>query len=201
VTGDNHLSLHESLAYEAGHRTVAGIDEAGRGPLAGPVVAAAVVFPRNYRNETIRDSKQLTARRREHLYSVIFNDALSVGLGVVEASVIDEINILQASLYAMKRAVLDLAVPPDFMLIDGRDPIDLDIPQQAIIKGDTLSVSIAAASIIAKVTRDHLMDRYHIQYSQYNFRKNKGYPTKEHREAIHSYGLCKIHRRSFSCKA
>jgi len=201
VTGDNHLYFHEALAYGAGHSSVAGIDEAGRGPLAGPVVASAVVFPQDYRNEAIRDSKQLTARRREDLYSVIFNDALSVGLGVVEASVIDEINILQASLYAMKRAVLDLTFPPDFILIDGRDLIDLDIPQQAIIKGDTVSVSIAAASIIAKVTRDHLMDRYHIQYSQYNFLKNKGYPTKEHREAIHRYGLCKIHRRSFSCKA
>ncbi|MBN1827621.1 MAG: ribonuclease HII [Deltaproteobacteria bacterium] len=194
------MRFFESQAHNLGYRTIAGIDEAGRGPLAGPVVAAAVILPDDYGNVDIRDSKALTARKRELLYRLIMTEARSVGIGIVESVVIDRINILQAALKAMKRAVNGLKEAPDYLLIDGRDTIDLEIPQRAVIRGDQQSISIAAASIVAKVCRDHLMERYHLQYSQYNFARNKGYPTKEHREAIHRHGFCKIHRRSFLCK-
>ncbi|HET57960.1 MAG TPA: ribonuclease HII [Deltaproteobacteria bacterium] len=180
-----------------GFHRIAGVDEAGRGPLAGPVAAAAVIFPEGYENGDIRDSKKLSPARRERLYRVIMEDALSVGIAFVEPAVIDAINILQATLLAMRKAVLDLSPPPDFIIIDGTARIDLSIPQRTLIRGDSICLSIAAASIIAKVSRDQLMDRYHIQYSQYNFGKNKGYGTSEHREAIRRYGYCKIHRRSF----
>ena len=190
----------ELRARWLGFDTIAGVDEAGRGPLAGPVFAAAVIFPSGYTNGEIRDSKKLTPLRREALYKIIRSDALSVGLGAVEASTIDEINILQATLAAMKTAVLDLSPPPDYILIDGTNNIDIPIRQETIIRGDSLSVSVAAASIIAKVSRDQIMDRYHILYPQYNFLKNKGYGTKEHREAVKEYGQCKIHRKSFRIK-
>lgn len=177
---------------------IAGIDEAGRGPLAGPVVAAAVVLPAGYFNGEIKDSKKLTARQRERLYERIHQESLAVGIGVVEAPIIDRINILQATLFAMREAVSSINPPPDFLLVDGRDRIPLEIPQETIIGGDSRSISIAAASIIAKVSRDRIMEIYHRQFPQYNFRQNKGYPTKEHREAIRRYGWCKIHRRSFN---
>ena len=190
----------ELRARWLGFDTIAGVDEAGRGPLAGPVFAAAVIFPSGYTNGEIRDSKKLTPLRREALYKIIRSDALSVGLGAVEAFTIDKINILQATLAAMKTAVLDLSPPPDYILIDGTNNIDIPIRQETIIRGDSLSVSVAAASIIAKVSRDQIMDRYHILYPQYNFLKNKGYGTKEHREAVKEYGQCKIHRKSFRIK-
>jgi len=190
----------ELLARRRGFDAIAGVDEAGRGPLAGPVVAAAVIFPSDYTNGEIRDSKKLTPRRRESLYTIIRNDAISVGLGVIEASTIDRINILQATLAAMKMAVSNLSPQPDYILIDGINTIHTSIPQETIIKGDSLSLSVAAASIIAKVSRDHIMDRYHVLYPQYNFLKNKGYGTEEHREAVKKYGRCKIHRRSFKTK-
>jgi ribonuclease HII len=191
------MNSFERKAYQSGYRLVAGIDEAGRGPLAGPVVAAAVILPPEYHNSEINDSKKLSSQKREILYDVIRAEALTVGLGVVEAAAIDRINILQATLLAMKEALFDLSPSPDFVLIDGITSLPLSIPQQTIIKGDSRSVSIAAASIIAKVSRDRIMEVYHRQFSQYNFIKNKGYATEEHRAAIKEFGLCKIHRRSF----
>jgi len=195
------MNQFESHARQHGYQVIAGIDEAGRGPLAGPVVAAAVILPPGYRHPEINDSKQLTARRREFLYEVIKTDALAVGLGVIEAPVIDRINILQATLMAMRDAVTDLSLSPDYLLIDGKNRIDVQAPQKAIVKGDAKSISIAAASIIAKVSRDRIMEIYHRQFPQYNFLKNKGYGTVEHREAIHRCGRCKIHRLSFAVKS
>ncbi len=194
------MELYELRARRRGFDAIAGVDEAGRGPLAGPVVAAAVILPPGYTNGEIRDSKKLTPRKREILYTTIQQDAVCIGLGVVEASIIDRINILQATLAAMKAAVSNLDPRPDYLLIDGINTIDSSIMQETIIKGDSLSLSVAAASIIAKVSRDHIMDRYHTLYPHYNFIKNKGYGTKEHREAIKLYGRCKIHRRSFTVK-
>jgi ribonuclease HII len=194
------MNRFERQARQGGYHWVAGVDEAGRGPLAGPVVAAAVVFPPDYENDDINDSKQLTARKRESLYERIREDALAVGFGVIEADVIDRINILQASLTAMRDAVLELAPPPDYLLVDGCHRIPLVMPQEAIVRGDSKSLSIAAASILAKVTRDRIMEIYHRQYPHYNFKKNKGYGTHEHRKAIHARGYCKIHRRSFRLK-
>ncbi len=194
------MYLFEHNAYQSGYSRIAGVDEAGRGPLAGPVVAAAVILPRDYRNGEIKDSKQLTPPRREKLYGIIKEEAVAIGLGVVEASVIDTVNILQATLLAMREAVLDLSLPPDYLLIDGRNRIVLDLPQESIVKGDALSISIAAASIIAKVSRDKIMELYHRQFPHYNFARNKGYGTEEHREAVRRFGPCKIHRRSFRIK-
>ena len=197
---EDEMRGFELRANWLGFDAIAGVDEAGRGPLAGPVVAAAVIFPSGYTNGEIRDSKKLTPLKRETLYKIIRDDAISVGLSAIEASTIDRINILQATLAAMKTAVLSLSPQPDYILIDGTNNIDIPILQETIIRGDSLSVSIAAASIIAKVSRDQLMDRYHVLYPQYNFLKNKGYGTKEHREAVKKYGRCKIHRRSFKIK-
>ena len=194
------MNRFERQARQSGYQCVAGVDEAGRGPLAGPVVAAAVVFHPDYENSEINDSKQLSPQKRERLYELIKAEALAIGIGVIEAYVIDDINILQASLMAMRDAVLELSLPPDYLLIDGRHKISLIIPQETIIKGDSRSLSIAAASIIAKVSRDRIMEIYHRQFPQYNFLKNKGYGTREHRQAIRTCGYCKIHRRSFRLK-
>ena len=194
------MNSFERRAYQRGYKVVAGVDEAGRGPLAGPVVAAAVILPPDYENANIRDSKQLTAKKRGVLYDIIKRDALSVGLGVVEVPVIDAVNILQATLLAMSEAVSDLVTPPEYILIDGTKKIALSIPQETIVRGDSLSISVASASIIAKVSRDKIMEIYHRQFPQYNFLKNKGYGTSEHREAIGTHGRCKIHRRSFSIR-
>lgn len=194
------MDTFEKLAYQKGYKSIAGVDEAGRGPLAGPVVAAAVIFPIHYHNSQINDSKKLSASKREELYEIISNDAIAVGVGTADADMIDRINILQASLQSMCKAVLELPNVPDFLLIDGSNKIALPIPQKAIIKGDSLSISIAAASIVAKVFRDRIMEIYHRQFPQYNFLQNKGYGTKEHRDAILEFGLCKIHRRSFHLK-
>jgi ribonuclease HII len=194
------MDSFELFARKLGFKFIAGIDEAGRGPLAGPVVAAAVILPPGYKNGDINDSKKLSPRKRETIFDVIQEDALSIGLGVVEPSLIDTINILRATLRAMEQAVSNLSDSPDYILIDGINTINLPIPQKTIIGGDSLSVSVAAASIIAKVSRDRMMDHYHDEYSVYNFRKNKGYGTKEHREAIQKYGYCEIHRKSFKLK-
>jgi len=191
------MNRFEEEAYQKGYRVIAGIDEAGRGPLAGPVVAAAVILPRGYCNAEITDSKKLSAKKREKLYGVIKEEALAVGVGVVEPLRIDQINILQATLMAMADAVEDLSLSPDYLLVDGLQRIPLDRSQKTVVKGDTLSVSIASASIIAKVSRDQIMEIYHRQFPQYNFLKNKGYGTRQHREAILAHGLSKIHRRSF----
>lgn len=194
------MNAFEKLAKVSGYRCIAGVDEAGRGPLAGPVVAAAVIFHPDYTHTEINDSKKLTARKRDALYQVILQDAVAVGVGVVEADVIDRINILQASLQAMSEAVMDLSVAPDYILIDGLYNIAVPTPQKTLVKGDSLSVSIAAASIIAKVSRDRIMEMYHRQFPRYNFLQNKGYGTAEHRKILHEVGMCKIHRRSFHLK-
>ena len=194
------MNTFEKRAYCDGYRWVAGVDEAGRGPLAGPVVAAAVIFPVGYQNSKINDSKKLTARKRDELYKTIWEDAVAVGVGVAEADVIDRINILQASLQAMREAVLDLSKSPDFIFVDGLYTLNIDAPQKALVKGDALSISIAAASIIAKVSRDRIMEMYHRQFPRYNFQKNKGYGTAEHRRILKEIGMCKIHRRSFHLK-
>jgi ribonuclease HII len=188
---------YERRALIQGYHNIAGIDEAGRGPLAGPVVAAAVIMPPDYQHPEINDSKKLSSKKREILYEVIQKDALSIGIGVSEVRVIDTINILQATLLAMKEAVLGISLSPDYLLIDGLNRINLDLPQETIIRGDQKSISIAAASIIAKVSRDRLMDMYHRQFPMYNFLRNKGYGTREHLKAISQYGRCKLHRRSF----
>jgi ribonuclease HII len=195
------MNQFECSARQSGYRMIAGIDEAGRGPLAGPVVAAAVILPPDYRHPEINDSKQLTPGKRERLHEVIKADAIAVGLGVVEAFVIDRMNILQATLMAMREAVLDLSLSPDYLLVDGKNRIDVRTPQETIVRGDARSISVAAASIIAKVSRDRIMEIYHRQFPQYNFLKNKGYGTGEHREAILRCGPCKIHRLSFTVKA
>lgn len=187
----------ERAARGRGYRLVAGIDEAGRGPLAGPVVAAAVILPQDYEHTEIRDSKTLSQRQRERLLEVIERDAVAIGIGVVEAQVIDTVNILQATLAAMTEAVLDLSTPPDYLLIDGINRISAALPQETIVRGDGRSISVASASIVAKVSRDRIMEMYHRQFPQYNFLRNKGYGTREHLEAILKYGRCKIHRSSF----
>jgi ribonuclease HII len=187
----------ECDARGRGYRHVAGVDEAGRGPLAGPVVAGAVILPPDYDDPEINDSKVLTPRQRERLFEVIQRDALAIGIGVIEAPVIDAVNILQATLVAMKDAALALFPIPDYLLIDGLHRISIPIPQETIVRGDGQSISVASASIVAKVSRDRIMEMYHRQFPQYNFLKNKGYGTREHREAIMKYGRCKIHRNSF----
>jgi len=191
------MNFFEERACRQGHRYIAGIDEAGRGPLAGPVVAAAVVLPENYRHPEITDSKKLTPRKREKLLEVIRAEAVAVGVGVMDAGIIDEINILRATLRAMTEAIADLGIVPDYLLVDGNRRVPVNIPQETIVKGDSRSISIAAASIVAKVSRDHIMEMYHRQFPYYNFLKNKGYGTEEHRQAIREHGLCKIHRRTF----
>lgn len=187
----------ERAARGRGCRLVAGIDESGRGPLAGPVLAAAVILPPDYEDAKIRDSKTLSQRQRERLLDVIQRDAVAIGIGVVEPHVIDTVNILQATLAAMTEAVLSLSTAPDYLLIDGINRIPVDLPQETIVGGDGRSVSVASASIVAKVSRDRIMEMYHRQFPEYNFLRNKGYGTPEHLEAILKYGRCKIHRCSF----
>ncbi|PIU84251.1 MAG: ribonuclease HII [Deltaproteobacteria bacterium CG_4_8_14_3_um_filter_43_13] len=187
----------ERGVYARGYRFVAGVDEAGRGPLAGPVVAAAVILPENHTIQGIADSKKLSAHRREILFSEIYRQAEAVGVGIVDQREIERINILQASLKAMQSAVAALNSQVDYILVDGIHSIPTQIPQSAIKKGDTISPSIAAASIIAKVTRDRIMVEYHSIYPQYNFARNKGYGTEEHMQAIKRSGCCEIHRKTF----
>lgn len=191
------LWFFEKEATKIGCRDIAGIDEAGRGPLAGPVVSAAVILPTAFSETGITDSKKLTPKKREQFYQKIYAHAVSIGIGIVDSIEIDRINILQASLLSMAMATANLNPQPDWLLIDGTFCISSNLPQQPIPKGDSLSISIAAASIIAKVTRDRLMERYHHYYPQFDFQKHKGYPTKAHKEAIQKFGCCPIHRRSF----
>ena len=187
----------EAEVRTRGFRVIAGLDEAGRGPLAGPVVAAAVVLPPKGNWTGVDDSKKLSAGQREKIFPLLYEKALGVGVGIVGAQEIDRLNILQASLKAMQLAVEKLPLPPDFLLIDGINSLHLSLPQQTIPKGDQRCLSIAAASIVAKVTRDRLMTAYHDQYPQYNFARHKGYGTKEHLQAIRKYGCCPLHRQSF----
>jgi len=191
------MLLFEGLGYLQGFLTIAGIDEAGRGPLAGPVVAAAVVLPRNHIIPGVDDSKKLTAARRDSLYARIMAEALAVGVGISDNLTVDRINILQATLRAMETAVRGLAVAPDYLLIDGISKTSLHIPQKTVKQGDCRSISIAAASIIAKVTRDRLMTEYDCHYPGYGFAGHKGYGSAAHLAAIASLGPCPIHRITF----
>ena len=191
------LWAFEKKVIGKGFSVIAGIDEAGRGPLAGPVVAAAVILDRSFRVSKMADSKQLTPKRRNEVYDIIYRKAVSVGIGIIDPCEIDRINIFQAALAAMAVAVKNLNPRPLYLLIDGKFPIYCDLPQEAIVKGDTLSISIAAASVVAKVTRDRLMEQYHDLYPQYGFDCHKGYATAAHRRAIRDFGPCPIHRYTF----
>lgn len=175
----------------------AGVDEAGRGPLAGPVVAAAVILDKSKEIKGLNDSKKLSQKRRDELFDRIINDSLTFGIGIVDNLQIDKINILQAALKAMEIAVDNLNQTPDFIFIDGNQKISLELPQRSITKGDSKCASIAAASIIAKVTRDRIMAEYDSKFPNYNFLKHKGYPTKNHYEMIKKFGPCPIHRKTF----
>jgi ribonuclease HII len=199
------LTLERKL-WKEGYRIVAGIDEAGRGPLAGPVVAACVVLPQTVNRKRltahslseVNDSKKLTSAKREELFELILENAFDVGIGIVREKTIDRMNILNASLCAMWKAVKELKNPPEFVLVDGNQKIpNLMIPQMPVVKGDSLSLSIASASIVAKVTRDRIMLKYHRKYPDFCFAENKGYSTKAHIDALKAYGPCKIHRKSF----
>ncbi len=176
---------------------IAGIDEAGRGPLAGPVVAAAVILPEDFRVEGLRDSKRVVASERERLFGIISQSALSIGIGLCTVEEIDQFNILEATRLAMVRAFDRLSIKPDLLIIDALRLDRIQIRQEAVIKGDNKSASVAAASIIAKVTRDRLMIELHKRYPQYGFDRHKGYPTRAHREAIKIHGPCEVHRKSF----
>lgn len=189
--------FYEGLARKTGCEVIAGVDEAGRGPLAGPVVAGAVIFAGSPDLPGIRDSKQMTARRREEAFAVIQREALATGIGVVSHRYIDEFNILNASLEAMLRAVEALDPRPEFLLVDGIHPVPVPIPQKCLKKGDQICRSISAASILAKVYRDRIMLACHQMYPVYDFEKNKGYGTIRHLAALKAYGPCPIHRLTF----
>jgi ribonuclease HII len=191
------MDYFERMYSRRGYRQIAGVDEVGRGPLAGPVVASAVVLPRDGIGTKLFDSKQISSRKREELYPLILTEALGVGIGIVGQEEIDHLNIFQATLKAMVLAIENLPFSPDFLLIDGTQGLKFSTPQKSIPKGDQLCNSIAAASIIAKVTRDRMMEDYHQQYPPYNFAKHKGYGTKEHRKAIERFGVCELHRKTF----
>ncbi|AOT68380.1 ribonuclease HII [Geosporobacter ferrireducens] len=191
------LWFYEKELAKEGYRMIAGLDEAGRGPLAGPVVAAAVILPFDLFIDGINDSKKISEKKREKLYDIINEKALAVGVGIVENNVIDEINILRATKRAMGEAVKNLEIKSDFLLIDAVKLTDIKIKQQSVIKGDQKSISIAAASIIAKVTRDRIMNQYHEVFPEYGFVSHKGYGTKEHYESIEKHGITPIHRKSF----
>ncbi len=188
---------YESKAESQGYLHIAGVDEAGRGPLAGPVVASAVILPANVSLDGLTDSKILTLKQREHFFPIIKQVAVAFAIETVSSEVIDEINILQASLLAMKQAVEKLSPLADLLLIDGNQRVKTSTDQWTIVKGDSKSLSIAAASVLAKVTRDKLMEDYHAQYPQYEFARHKGYGTQLHRDLIIQHGPCPIHRRSF----
>lgn len=196
--------LEQMREYEHRYETagfICGIDEAGRGPLAGPVAAGAVVLPKDCEILYLNDSKKLSEKRREELFIEIREKAVSYGVGIIEPAVIDELNILQATYEAMRQAIAKLSVEPDIFLNDAVFIPGIDEAKQVkIIKGDSKSLSIAAASVLAKVTRDHIMIEYDKQYPQYGFAKHKGYGTKAHMDAIREFGMCPIHRRSFLTK-
>jgi len=191
------MDAHEQGALKRGYRYIAGVDEAGRGPLAGPVVAAAVIFSSLPLNAGIKDSKALSPLQRKTILLNIYREALAIGIGVVWMEEIETTNILAASLKAMTHAVKKLNPSPDFILIDGQFPLNISIPQLSVIKGDAKSVSIAAASIVAKTVRDSIMDAYHTIFPSYDFIKNKGYGTAKHLEAIKYFGPSPIHRKCF----
>ena len=190
------LYIYEKELISKGIKLIGGIDEVGRGPLVGPVVAACVILPLNYKLEGLTDSKKLSEKKREKFFDILSKDAISIGIGVIDEKKIDEVNIYEATKLAMTEAFNKMDVKPEHVLIDAM-PLELPVPTTSIIKGDAKSLSIAAASVIAKVTRDRMMDELDKKYPYYNFKKNKGYPTKEHVEAINKYGIIKEHRKSY----
>lgn len=187
----------EQEAWSKGYQMIAGIDEAGRGPLAGPVVAAAVILPKDFSLPGINDSKQLPEKKRDEYFGIIKEKALACAWSEVDNHTIDKINILKASLLAMSLAISRLSQEPDFILVDGNQEIMIDLPQMAVVKGDCLSCSIAAASIVAKVVRDGIMNGFHQKFPEYGFDKHKGYATREHLEKLEKHGHCEIHRTTF----
>lgn len=196
---------YERVQIKRGIEVIAGVDEAGRGPLAGPVVSSAVILPRLCKDsdyeewEGLNDSKKLTKKKREYFYKQLIEAArVHIGIGIVSERVIDKFNILRATQITMRKALANLDRKPQFLLVDGMVIPGIKIPQQKIIDGDSLSLSIAAASVVAKVTRDNIMYHYHEIYPQYAFDRHKGYGTKEHFKKLREYGPCKIHRRSFN---
>lgn len=191
---DNYL--YERELRNKGIKLIAGVDEVGRGPLVGPVVSACVVLPDAFSLDGLTDSKQLSEKRREFFYEEIKKQALGIGVGIIDEVKIDEVNIYEATKLAMKDAINNCTIKPEHVLIDAM-PLDIDIPTTSIIKGDLKSITIAAASVIAKVTRDRMLDELDKQYPMYDFKKNKGYPTKKHLEAIKEFGIIKQHRKSY----
>ena len=196
-TEKTDLWVVENEAFADGVEIVCGVDEAGRGPLAGPVCAAAVILPKGLEIEGLNDSKKLTDRKRRELFDVITEKAVAYGIALVDEKTIDEINILQATFLAMRQAIEKLSVQPQLALIDGNRVPKSGVCERAVVKGDSLSASIAAASVLAKVTRDRLMEEYAEQYPEYGFEVHKGYGTKRHYEALREVGACPIHRMTF----
>lgn len=188
--------MFEKELLQSGYKRIAGLDEAGRGPLAGPVVAAAVILPPECKIPRLTDSKKLAPKVREELFDVIHQKAVAIGVGISDATWVDRINVLEATRRAMIEALLELSPQPDYLLIDALQ-IASSVPQKAIVKGDLRSHSIAAASVIAKVTRDRMMEKYHLAYPNYNFIKHKGYGTADHMNRIRTYGPSPIHRKTF----
>jgi ribonuclease HII len=191
------LQHFEDQARGRGWSHIAGVDEAGRGPLAGPVVAAAVILPGDYDLPGLNDSKQLSQKKRDQLFPLIKQQAVAVGVGIADAALVDQLNILQATLRAMQLAVARLRQPADYLLIDGITPVPNGMPQLTLKQGDSRSASIAAASVVAKVVRDRMMLGYHRRYPDYGFDQHKGYGSLAHRQAIAAIGPCPIHRRTF----
>lgn len=187
---------YEKLLINEGYKKIVGVDEVGRGPMAGPLVAAAVILPSDYQNDEINDSKKLTEKKREQLYNLILNQAVEVSVTFIYNEEVDNINVYQASKKAMIESIKKLKSPVDYILTDAMK-LDIGIPELTLIKGDQKSVSIAAASIIAKVTRDNYMKEIDNTYPEYGFKDHKGYVTKKHLEALEKYGVCPIHRRTF----
>ena len=191
------LLKYEKELYKKGFKLIAGTDEVGRGPLVGPVVAAAVILPQNYQLDGLTDSKKLSERKRNFYYEEIKKQAVSIGIGIIDNNKIDEVNIYEASRLAMKKAIMDLKIVPEYVLSDAMKLNNIDIPYTDIIHGDALSLSIAAASVIAKVTRDRMMYELDVQYPLYGFAKHKGYPTKLHLENLRKYGVLDNYRFSY----
>lgn len=188
---------YENELYSKGYKLIGGIDEVGRGPLVGPVVTACVILPEDFALDGLTDSKKLSEKKRDAFYDIIMEKAISVGIGIMDEDVIDKVNIYEATKLAMYQAVDNMSVKPDYILIDAMKLDKLDVPSTSIIKGDLKSITISAASVIAKVTRDRMMYELDKKYPMYKFAKNKGYPTKDHIEAIVKYGILKEHRKTF----